>query len=376
MKKTLLATSALAGAVALSATAANAGEAPVMTFSGNLSYEYIFVDNENRGVNGTDGHVITANEQQSELVWDARGTADNGLEYGANIQWRAMGVDADAGAFDEAWIDFRGGWGRLFVGAEDGVDGLLVPDSNGIQVGAWGTDGNGALRAETSINVTGANTGSGYYMDPAHYTGDSNKIGYVTPSFSGFSAGISFAPDAGDTTRSDFAEDGATNAVELAARFNTDFSGVGVSVGGSYGFAESNSVAPSTNGLAQDDIESWRVGASVSVAGFSFAADYLDNDESGCADGVAGCDAGDGWAVGAAYSFGPGAISASYQSFDENTAGNNEIETDIFHAGINYQIAEGLSARVNGYHIDSTDQNAATIDGDSTVVIVGTRVQF
>lgn len=164
MKKTLLATSALAGAVALSATAANAGEAPVMTFSGNLSYEYIFVDNENRGVNGTDGHVITANEQQSELVWDARGTADNGLEYGANIQWRAMGVDADAGAFDEAWIDFRGGWGRLFVGAEDGVDGLLVPDSNGIQVGAWGTDGNGALRAETSINVTGANTGSGYYM--------------------------------------------------------------------------------------------------------------------------------------------------------------------------------------------------------------------
>ena len=125
MKKTLLATSALVGATALAAGAANAGEAPVMTFSGNLSYEYIFVDNEIKAANGNDGHIITANEQQSELVWDARGTADNGLEYGANIQWRWARADR---GFDEAWIDFRGGWGRLFVGAEDGVDGLLVPD--------------------------------------------------------------------------------------------------------------------------------------------------------------------------------------------------------------------------------------------------------
>ena len=48
MKKTLLATSALAGASVFAAGAATAGEAPVMSFSGNLSYEYIFVDNEIR----------------------------------------------------------------------------------------------------------------------------------------------------------------------------------------------------------------------------------------------------------------------------------------------------------------------------------------
>ena len=375
MKKTLLATSALIGASVVAAGAANAGEAPVMTFSGNLSYEYIFVDNESRAAAGTDGHVLTANEQQSELVWDARGTADNGLEYGANIQWRAMGVDAAAGAFDEAWIDFRGGWGRLYVGSEDGVDGLLVPDTNGIQVGAWGTDGNGANRAENSMDITGANTDIAYYMDPAHYMGDSAKIGYVTPSFGGFSAGVSFSPEEADDTRSDFTDDaGAANGVELAARFSTDFSGVGVSVGGSYGFAEFDNLGSAAQ--ANEDIESWRVGASISVAGFSFAADYVDNDESGCAGGVNNCDAGSGFAVGAAYSFGPGAISASYQSVEENTTGVNEIETDIFHAGINYQVAEGLSARINGYHIDSTDQAANTADGDSTVLIIGTRVQF
>ena len=48
MKKVLLTTSALAGLSAVAATSAGAAEAPVLTFSGNLSYEYIFVDNEVR----------------------------------------------------------------------------------------------------------------------------------------------------------------------------------------------------------------------------------------------------------------------------------------------------------------------------------------
>ncbi len=379
MKKTLLATSALIGASVLVAGAANAGEAPVVSFSGALSYEYIFDDNDARAANSTDGHVITANEQQSELVWDARGTADNGLEYGANIQWRAMGVGAAAGAFDEAYLDFRGSWGRLFLGAEDGVDGLLVPDANGIQVGTWGTDGNGAIRADNSIATVGATTSLAYYHDPLGYTGDANKIGYLTPSFSGFQAGVSFTPDVGDTARSNFV-DGAGGAVglnawDLAAAYNGDFSGIGIGIGGSYQFADGNQSAATSSAAGVEDISSWRVGASISVAGFSFAADYLDNGDSLCPTNSAVCDSGDGWSLGAAYSFGPGAISASWQTSEEtNTAGAN-IEVDVLHAGINYQVAEGLSARINGYRF-SSESTAVANDPDSTVVIVGTRVTF
>ena len=372
MKKTLLATSALIGASVLAAGAANAGEAPVVSFSGALSYEYIFVDNDVRGATTQDGHILTANEQQSELVWDARGTADNGLEYGANIQWRAMGVDAAPGAFDEAYLDFRGSWGRLYIGSEDGVDGLIIPDANGVQVGTWGTDGNGANRAETAMNTVGADTGLQYYHDPAHYTGDSAKIGYLTPSFGGFQAGVSFAPDPSDDTRSDFTADGTSNGVELAAAYNGDFSGVGFGIGASYGFADSNNTV---SGVELEDIESWRIGASISVAGFSFAADYVDNGDSGCNANSAVCDDGDGWAVGAAYSFGPGAVSASWQTAEETNNAGATIEVDILHAGLNYQVAEGLSARINGYHIEG-ESTAVANDPDSTVVIVGTRVTF
>ena len=378
MKKTLLATSALAGASVLAAGAANAAEAPVMTFSGNLSYEYIFVDNEIRAANGNDGHIITANEQQSELVWDARGTADNGLEYGANIQWRWARADR---GFDEAWIDFRGGWGRLFLGAEDGVTGLLVPDANGVQVGTWGTDGNGAIRAQRALNdVAGSGLGGvtlHYYQSPMGHTSDANKIGYVSPSFGGFSAGVSFTPDAGDGFQANFTDATTTNAVELAARFSTDFSGVGVTVGGSYNIAEGNQAGTTSSAAGIEDIAAWNVGASVSVAGFTVAANYVDNDDSLCPTGNAACDSGQAWAVGASYSFGPGAVSVSYQAAEETLASGIEGESNIFHAGLNYQVAEGLSARVNGYHI-SADQvsTAGTPERDASVVIVGTRVQF
>lgn len=376
MKKTLLATSALIGASVVAAGAANAGEAPVVSFSGALSYEYIFDDNDARAANGSDGHVITANEQQSELVWDARGTADNGLEYGANIQWRAMGVGLGAGAFDEAYLDFRGSWGRLFIGAEDGVDGLIIPDANGIQVGTWGTDGNGAIRADNSISTVGASTALAYYHDPIHYTGDSNKIGYLTPSFSGFQAGVSFTPDSGDSGRSNFTDNNVTNAVELAAAYNGDFDGIGIGLGASYGFADGNQAGTTNSVNGVEDISSWRVGASISVAGFSFAADYLDNGDSLCSSAVGSqCDAGDGWSVGAAYSFGPGAISASWQTSDQTNTAGTDIEVDVFHAGLNYQIAEGLSARINGYHF-SAESTAVANDPDSTVVVVGTRVTF
>ncbi|RVU36250.1 porin [Hwanghaeella grinnelliae] len=373
MKKTLLATSALIGASVLAAGAANAGEAPVVSFSGALAYEYIFTDNENRAAEGHDGHVITANEQQSELVWDARGTADNGLEYGANIQWRWARADHN---FDEAYLDFRGSWGRMFLGAEDGVDGLIVPDVNGIQVGTWGTDGNGAARAETTMDVIGVSTASGYYHDPAHYAGDSNKIGYLTPSFGGFQAGVSFAPDTGDEFQANFAKGSAHNVTELAAAYNGEFSGVGFGIGGSYGFGDANGSGTGTaSGVAIEDIEAWRIGASVSVAGFSFAADYLDNGDSSCNATSATCDAGDGWSVGAAYSFGPAAVSAAWQTFDQTLNNGADVELDVFHAGLNYQVAEGLSARINGYHL-SGESTAVANDPDSTVVIVGTRVTF
>lgn len=95
---------------------------------------------------------------------------------------------------------------------------------------------------------------------------------------------------------------------------------------------------------------------------------------------VTNCDAGDGWNVGASYNFGPGAVSIMYQQSENDTDGNGQDdEVSILHAGVNYNIAEGLSAHLNGYWFDLENEagsGVAANSNDATVVILGTRVTF
>jgi hypothetical protein len=391
MKKVLLTTSALAGASLMAAAPAQA-EAPVMTFSGALAYEMVFFGGDQAAA-GT-GVNITANEQQSEFVWDARGSADNGLNYRANVQWRyPAGGGANTGSFDEMWLDFTGGFGRVYIGQEDGVSDLVAGTSgHSVQVGAWGTDGNNALR---HVNFLGLNTGLHYYASHAGMTSDANKIGYVTPNFAGFQAGISYSPNSGAGQTAGSNNDGNAHAIELAAGWDGSFGDVTVGVDGSYGWADAQdggtltpratnpltgAVTPASILTDQEDIGAYMVGGTVGFAGFQLAAAYLDNGDSGCTKANANCDAGDGYNVGASYNFGPGGVSVMWQeSSDDLNGDSREDEASILHAGINYNIAEGLSTHLNAYWFDLENESGsgvATNSNDATVVILGTRVTF
>lgn len=374
MKKVLLTTSALAGASLLTAGTA-AAEAPVMTFSGALAYEMVAYGGDQADA-GT-GFNVTANEQQSELVWDAKGSADNGLNYRANIQWRWAngGAGGNAGTFDEAWIDFTGSFGRLYIGGEDGVSDIVGGTAaQSTQVGTWGTDGNNALR---HVNFLGMNTALLYYNSHAGMTGDANKIGYITPNFSGFQAGVSYSPNSTFLQQQGANNDGNANAWELAAGWSGSFSDVSLAINGSYGFADDQS---GTNGVTRDDVRGYMIGGQVGFAGFAVSASYFNNDDSNCNKATVNCDAGDGYNVGASYSFGPGAVSISWQDAQDDTDGNNrDDEAKILHAGVNYTIAEGLSAHLNGYWFDLENESGsgvATNSNDATVFILGTRVSF
>jgi outer membrane protein OmpU len=370
MKKVLLTTSALAGASLMAAPAT--ADAPVMTFSGALAYEIVMFGGDVAQA-GT-GTNITANEQQSELVWDARGSADNGLNYRANLQWRAL--TGNTGAFDESWIDFTGGFGRLYIGSEDGVSDLVAGTSgHSVQVGTWGTDGNNALR---HVNFLGIGTALGYYASHAGMTGDANKIGYITPNFGGFSAGVSYSPNSSTAQAAGTNNDANANAFEFAAGWSGAFGDVTLGVDGSYGIADDQSGTLGTR--APEDVGAYMVGATVGFAGFQVAGAWLDNQDSNCAAAVANCDAGDGWNIGASYNFGPGAVSVMWQTSESDTDGNGRSdEADILHAGVNYRIAEGLSAHLNGYWFDLENEagsGVATNSNDATVVILGTRITF
>jgi hypothetical protein len=398
MKKTLLGASALVGAASLAAAPALAAEAPEISFSGALAYEGVWSDNDNTEAAGH-GLNITGNEQQSELVWEATGTADNGLEYGANVQWRWQRAGGP-GAFDEAWMDFSGSFGRLYLGGEDGVTDLVAGTAgHSVQVGTWGTDGNNANRSIAGLgyalsNGATLNTGLHYYNSMAGMNTDSNKIGYVTPSFAGFQAGISYTPDANFLQNTGTNNGAQQKLTEIAVGYGNTFGDVSLKLDASYGMGSDEAGGTTTgatlnnNGTItaggvttgdQEDISSFQVGAMVGFAGFSVAASALDNDDSGCASNTPTCDAGDAWNIGAGYSFGPASVSVMYQEAEDDTDGNGRSdESEIFHAGVSYTIAEGLSAYANYYNASISDEGGTTSasSNDADVLILGSRITF
>lgn len=393
MKKVLLASSALLGASAFAAGSAYA-EKPVMTFSGSLAYEMVFADGDQPTAGN--GASITANEQMSELVWDAKGSTDAGLNYQANVQWRYTA--GNTGAFDETWIKFSGGWGSITLGSDDPVsDTVAGTAGHTFQAGTWGTDGNNALR--NTVLLQGSNpalsTATHYYQSSIGMTSDNNKISYITPNFAGFQAGVSYTPQGGVTGQAGQANNASKdNVVDIAAGWGGEFGGVGLKVDGSYQFGEDGAggtVAGFTQNATtgaitagggitgdQEDIGSYMLGGSVTFAGFGLGVGYFDNGDSGVLKGSNG-DAGSGFNVGGSYNFGPATVSLMYQESQDDLDGNGiDDESTIYHAGVTYTIAEGLNAYGSYYNMSLDDDGGRTAatSNDAQIVIIGTRVSF
>jgi len=375
MKKALLGASALIGATSLASGPALAAQAPEIQFSGALAFEGVWNDGDQEAAGS--GFNITGNEQQSELVWEAQGVADNGLEYGANVQWRWQRAD---NGFDEAWIDFSGSFGRVYLGGEDGVTDLVAGTAgHSVQVGTWGTDGNNALR---NVNFLGIDTGVHYYQshEGISQATDNNKVGYVTPSFAGFTAGVSYTPDGNFQQQTGVNDGGAQKITELAAGYSNAFGDVSFTVDGAYAIGEDESNnAGVTAEVENEDIATYQLGALVSFAGVSVAGSYLQEDDSGCPVDVANCESGEAWNVGAGYSFGATGLSVMWQEGESDPDGDGQLdESEIFHAGVSHQLAEGLSAYANYYNFSLQADGGLTqaTTNDADILILGSRVTF
>jgi outer membrane protein OmpU len=134
----------------------------------------------------------------------ARGKSEQtGLEYGGTIEF-----EADTNSTlntDESWVYLRGGWGELRMGDEDGAVDNSIIGGQTIAAGTGGIDG-------SSFVVAGI---SGEGVFPTE-TDDSTKIRYYTPSFGGFSLGVSFTPTVEDVNS------GANNGQFIARKDGPD----------------------------------------------------------------------------------------------------------------------------------------------------------
>ncbi len=353
MKKVLLASTALAGA-SLLATSANAGTPIVgddqeVTISGNVRFSVYAADQDvELSANSSDrGYKFETDE--SEVKFAARSQADNGLEFGLEIEIQTQPDDTTN--TDEAWVflQFEGA-GRVELGDQDGAADRIFVDASDVMAGRGGFDG--PIGDFFNFGAGGV-TGPGIA-----FTGDATKITYFTPRFGGFQAGASFTPDTGQNGSETESSNGGDqeSAISLGANFKQTFNNVGVTIAATAEFGDDEDGA-------QEDSEIYGIGANVSFAGFEVGAGYVDRGDTGVAVNGAG-DGGSWWDIGASYSTGPWKIGAG-AFFSETDTGTNDIEVDIYSVGATFTIADGLALKGDINYASSDNATFTTTDTEN-----------
>lgn len=288
-----------------------------------------------------------------ELTFNANGTADNGLEYGARLDLDDIATDTGV-SVDEAYMFLSGTFGIITLGEDDpaGDDQNVSPPD----AGTGGYDGNWSNFATGALGVTATN---------AENDGDAAKIKYTSPNFNGIQGGISFAPDSdspGETP--DLTNDGDFNEViSIGARYEGDFGNFGVTVGGSFNTGDS-----SVPGF--EDLSSWDIGANLSFGAIEVGAQYIDDGDSGLPSG-SGADA-TAYALGASYSTGPWTFGANWFSGELDTPGGDVTE-DVYGVMATYSVAPGLSVDAD---LVFFDDEVAGVSSDGSVFVVRTSIDF
>lgn len=361
MKKILLAGSALVG-VAMLASPAQAELK--LGLGGHFSGYAVYVDEDEHATSDLDSFAFRRN---TEIHFTGETTLDNGLTVGVHIEQEIESNSTN----NESYAYFSGGWGRVNFGNEDGAAYLL-------QVAAPSADSNvDGLRTTIQGFTFGDNTlatplTAALDYDHAHFgngagaNGATDRLTYLTPKFNGFQAGVSYAPrvELAQGIQQLFpAGSGFEDAWEIAARWDGQFEGVGISVGA--GYSTSDNVAPA--GAAP---EGWNVGFNLAWNQFSFGAVYLDEED------IVGANIDTTtWVVGAAWDNGPWHVGASYLAREDDAAAG-DVDSWKATVGGGYAFGPGMTFRGAIAFGEAANLGVVGGEGDFTQVTLGTDIRF
>lgn len=343
MKKLLLTTAV----AALAAAPALANDGVKLSVGGHAKVYLGYINADTAA--GVDERAIDIYSEK-EIHLSGETTLDNGLTVGAHFEMEADENDSD---MEESYIYMSGDWGRVNVGAEDGVAYLL-------QVAAPSADSNiDGLRQY----IQGDFTATRLDYDQAT-TGKDEKISYLSPVFGGFQAGLTYVPEVGGTdaaigTVNQEDDDATDEAYEVALRYEGAFEEVGFTVGAGYTHVENGTAA-------NDDNQVWNVGADLDFGPFGLGVVYMEDDQENT-----GSDQEvETLVVGADYTTGAFKLGASY--FNQDDEGTN-IEHDRYTGGVVYTYGPGMTFRGS---VSFQEEDTAAADNDTTAVMLGTQINF
>ena len=330
MRKTLLATTALACAGALAAAPASAADKLSVGVGGYMQQWFGYVDRDD---NNSEGGVDT--QADSEVYFQGSMESDAGLKFGVHVQLEA---NAPTG-IDESFAHIGGAFGRLEIGARDSIQARTHYGISDVGVG---------LNAGDTQKWIG-----GAYLDTNGWLGDNLNLIYISPRVSGVQVGLSYGPDAGNENSVTSPPDGNDDAV-WAAGINFD------QAVGDASFKVSLGHRNRSQSDHDDDDTFTNVGVQVGFGAFQLNAAYAERDKG--TDMAA--DQWDVWGASVKYTDGPMALSLGHMAHD--TDASTERTATMFSAS--YTLAPGVAWRSSAFAVeDDTDASAAKNEGTSFV---------
>jgi outer membrane protein OmpU len=384
MKKALIGTSALIAVGLLTAQGAQAADRISLGVGGNYRVlgGYVNQDDGNgQSVAGARDHGIGADGQ---IQFRGSTTLDNGIEVGVQVDLEAQTVTDQ---IDEhyIWIENTDVWGRIEMGDRDGADNkmnVLAPFVFGSAIvgvqtiqlaSAPGTPGASSFGSTNSAQVPVVVPG---------LSGDSTKITYYTPRFSGVQLGISYTPENSENLGPNFGtpaagtdNGGATlsEILEVAGNWNGKLGQASVRASASY--AKAN--AEDTAAAPRNDRDEWTMAASASMMGWAFGAQYQNGETQGGAL-IANQQRDDiEWRAGLTYSTGPWLLGLEYANRSVEDGATTEDEVEIWGLGAKRTLGPGVTAGL-GVHMWSWEDggNAVANENDATEIFFVTEISF
>lgn len=299
----------------------------------------------------------------SEVHFKGSAILDNGLEIGFKAELelendpKAYGSDADQ--IDEVYIWFKGGWGMIEFGQQDGVgDHFRVQSPRALSELGANDPNNDPLNL---ANISTVNETSNDYT----------KITYMTPSFSGLKLGVSYSPENERNPQgfNNFTQRNGEEIVEVGMYYARKIDDVDFAMSATY-------VTADDSGLTYD-MNEWNVGAQVGVSGFTVGGSYRESEGLGArglvnGDGVHAGSEYTAYDFGVAYETGPWKVSVQYAAHEaDDPGGMRVVEGQNTHIAARYKLAKGVSI---GAGVQFSENEIA--DEDGTAFVLETAFKF
>ena len=343
MRKTLIATSALALAGAVAAAPASAADMLSVGVGGYMEQWVGFVDRNDSADATVEGGIDQWSD--SEIFFRGKLEADNGLTFSVKVELEG---NTTTDTIDESQLTVSGEFGQIVLGTEDHPAALMHYGNQDVGVGYCGDSG------WTGVTGCSRNGELGFGTNGWIVGGDEQKIAYYTPRISGVQLGAAYIPDH-TAEDSNGAPNGNNNdGYSIAANLQHDLGDASVKASAGH-YQVSN---------ADSDDQTWtNFGLQVGLGAFGFNVAYAEH-EDGNGDAT---DSGDYnlTSAGAKYSDGPMAVSLTHMIGE---ADNGE-EGNVTMLSLAYKLAPGVSSKTS---FIAGEQGTA----DGTAFVTGITVGF